>query len=144
MTTSRSTIIAAAAALALAAPAAAIAQDRDEAVELTKGEAELAKLLEGRVAGEPESCIRTFPSRNLNVIDGTAITYERGDTVWVNYTQNPDTLDEDDALLIRKFGNASRLCRLDNVTTFDRFNGFYTGNIFLTDFVPYKKVEDAS
>lgn len=137
----RQTYIAAAAVLAVAAPAAA--QDGAPA-EPTEGQIELAELLEGRVAGEPERCIRTFPSRNLNIIEGTAIVMDAGDTVWVNYTENPDSLDEDDALLIRKFGSATRLCRLDTVTTFDRVNGFYTGNVFLSDFVPYKKVEDAS
>ncbi|WP_379553474.1 hypothetical protein ACRAQ7_03955 [Erythrobacter sp. W53] len=106
------------------------------------GEEELAEMLEGREAGEPTRCIRTLRSSgNLQVIDKTAIVYKRGDTVWVNKTRNPDQLDEDDILVIRKFGNTSQLCRLDNITTADRFNGFFTGAVFLTDFVPYKTVE---
>ncbi len=120
----------------------AVAQDEESAADgLTEGEAELAKLLEGRVAGEPQSCIRTFPSRNLTVIDETAIVYDAGRTVYVNRTQHPQSLDEDDALLIRKFGSATRLCRLDTITTFDRLSGFYSGNVFLTDFIPYEKPE---
>lgn len=107
--------------------------------DTTAGQAKLAKLLEGRVAGEPERCIRTFPSRSLQVIDGTAIVSDQGGTVWVNYTQNPASLNDRDALLIRKFGSVAQLCRLDTVTTFDRFSGFYTGNVFLTDFVPYRR-----
>lgn len=134
----RQSLIAAAAALAVTAPAAA--QDRAPA-EIPAGQVKLAKLLEGRIAGEPERCIRTFPSRSLNIVDGTAIVMDAGDTVWVNYTQHPDSLDEDDALLIRKFGSTSQLCRLDTVTTFDRINGFYTGNVFLTDFIPYRKAD---
>ena len=59
----------------------------------------------------------------------------------MNRTRAPQTLDNDDVLVIRKFGSGSRLCRLDQVSTRDRFNGFYTGNIFLTDFVPYRRVE---
>ena len=133
-------VVAGAAALALAFPLAVGAQER---AEPSKGEVKLAKLLEGRIAGEPERCIRTFPSRSLTIIDGTAIVSDQGDTVWVNYTRHPDGLDDNDALLIRKFGSVSQLCQLDTVTTFDRFNGFYTGNVFLTDFIPYRKVEDA-
>lgn len=133
-------VVAGAAALALTLPVATSAQEQ---AEPTRGQVKLAKLLEGRVAGEPERCIRTFPSRSLQVIDGTAIVSDQGDTVWVNYTQNPEGLDDGDALLIRKFGNASQLCRLDTVTTFDRFNGFYTGNVFLTEFIPYRKVDGA-
>lgn len=140
--TIRKPLLAIAAAAVLATPAT-LASAKDNRAQ-TKGQAELAKLLEGRVAGEPERCVRTFPSRNLEIIEGTAIVLRVGNTVWVNTTQNPDSLDEDDALLIRKFGSSSQLCRLDNVTTFDRFNGFYTGNVFLTDFVPYRKADAAS
>lgn len=140
--TIRKPLFALAAAAVLAAPATtAIARDNHAQA---KGAAELSKLLEGRVAGEPERCVRTFPSRNVEIIEGTALVIRAGNTVWVNTTQDPERLDEDDALLIRKFGSTSQLCRLDQVTTFDRFNGFYTGNIFLTDFVPYRKADAAS
>ncbi|MEE2794389.1 MAG: hypothetical protein VX512_06080, partial [Pseudomonadota bacterium] len=47
----------------------------DENAQMTRGEEKLAKLLDGRVAGEPQSCIRTLGSRNLSQIDGTALTY---------------------------------------------------------------------
>jgi hypothetical protein len=140
--TIRKPLLAVAAAAVLAAPAT-IATAQDNRAH-AKGAAELAKLLDGRVAGEPERCVRTFPSRNVEIIDGTALVIRAGSTVWVNTTQDPDRLDEDDALLIRKFGNVSQLCRLDQVTTFDRFNGFYTGNVFLTDFVPYRKADASS
>lgn len=127
------TLIAAIAAGALfAGPAAA-----EEAKP--KGEAELAKLLEGRVAGEPQNCVQTFPSTDMRIIDGTAIVIERGSTLYVNIPQHPESLDDDDAMKIRRTSN--QLCRTDIVTTFDRTGGFYTGNIFLGDFVPYKKVE---
>lgn len=108
-----------------------------EARERMSGEEKLAKMLEGRVAGEPESCIRTFPSVDLTVIDGTALVYERGRTLWVNVPADPDSLDDSDALLTRQFG--TQLCRTDIVTTFDRTVGFYTGNVFLGEFVPYRK-----
>lgn len=103
----------------------------------TKGEKKLAKILEGRVAGEPENCIRTFPSGSLTIIDGTALVYKRGKTLWVNVPRNPKALDDSDGLLTRTFG--TRLCNTDIVTTFDRGAGFYTGNVFLGDFVPYTK-----
>ena len=140
--TIRKPLLAFAAAAVLAAPATIVTAQDNRAH--AKGAAELAKLLDGRVAGEPERCVRTYPSRNINIIEGTALVIDTGNTVWVNYTQDPERLDEDDALLIRKFGSSSQLCRLDNVTTFDRFNGFYTGNIFLKDFVPYRKADAAS
>ena len=124
--------IAAAACALAAAPASA---------ERKSGEEKLAEMIDGRVAGEPQSCINTFNSRPLTVIDDTAIVYRNGDTVYVNRTRTPDSLDDDDVLVIRKFGTGSRLCRLDQITTRDRLSGFYTGNVFLTDFVPYKRAE---
>ena len=112
----------------------------DENAQMTRGEEKLAKLLDGRVAGEPQSCIRTLGSRNLSQIDGTALTYRDGDTVWVNYTRNPDSIDDRDIMVIARFSGSS-LCRTDQVKLVDRVNGFLSGILLLDQFVPYKKVD---
>lgn len=130
MTKFSALLAASAAVTLLAAPAAA--------EERPKGEAKLAEMLEGRVAGEPERCIRLMGGDPLTIIDGTAVVAKRGDTIWVNRTANPDSLDDDDRMTIRKF-SASQLCRLDQVTTHSRTGNFYTGNIMLQDFVPYRR-----
>lgn len=130
----------ASAAAALALLAAPALQAQDEPV-MTKGETRLAKMLEGRVAGEPKSCINTFGSRGLTTIDDTALVYKSGKTIWVNYTRTPDAIDDSDYLVIRKFGN-SQLCRTDQVTTYDRTGNFFSGVIFLDDFVPYTLAEE--
>lgn len=127
-----------AAGVMFAAPAAAAEEGR------TKGQAELAELLEGRVAGEPQSCVRTFPNTPFNIIDKTALVVERGRTIYVNIPQHPESLDDDDVLKIKKFGSGTRLCRSDTITTFNTNGGFYTGNVFLGDFVPYTRVESDS
>ena len=134
-------LITAVAALGLFATPALAGQEHE--AEMTKGQKELAELLEGRVAGEPERCINTFGSGSLRIIDKTALVYKKGDTVWVNYTKHPKSLDDDDYLVIRKYGSTNQLCRLDNVTTRDRGGNFFSGVIFLEDFVPYRKVEKA-
>jgi hypothetical protein len=103
------------------------------------GEAELAKLLQGRVAGEPTSCIRTYSNNDMRKIEGTALVFGRGNTIYVNRTTDPASIDEDDALLIRKMGTGGELCRTDIITTFEPSAHFYTGNVFLTDFVPYRR-----
>ncbi|MDG6080082.1 hypothetical protein E3U23_12885 [Erythrobacter litoralis] len=131
------TLAFAAATLSLAVSAPLAAQDD---APVTKGEAKLAEMLEGRVAGEPSNCIRTFGSRNLQQIDDTALVYRDGDTVWVNYTKSPSSIDDDDYLVIRKFTN-SQLCRTDQVTTRDRFGNFFSGVIILDDFIPYRMPE---
>lgn len=124
----------------LAAPAAA---QEDTGAMPSKGEIKLAKLLEGRVAGEPQSCVRTLPSENINVIDSTALVVGRGNTIYVNVPLYPDSLDDDDVLVMRRF-SGSQLCRMDQIETRDRLSGFYTGNVMLNEFVPYTRVADSS
>ena len=131
--------------LALSAAAvgllAAPAVQADDRGEMTKGEARLAEMLEGRVAGEPQSCINTFGSRSLTQIDDTALVYRSGDTIWVNYTRTPESIDDSDYLVIRKF-SGSQLCRTDQIETRSRPGNFFSGVIFLEDFVPYRLPED--
>ena len=109
----------------------AVARDR------LSGDEKLAKLLEGRVAGEPRSCINTRINSESQIIDRTAVVYGRGRTIWVNIPANARDLDDGDAMLTRQY--SSNLCRQDIVTTFDTTGGFYTGNVFLSDFVPYTR-----
>ncbi|MBD3730890.1 MAG: hypothetical protein IE933_14415 [Sphingomonadales bacterium] len=127
--------LAAAAVGLLAAPAI-------EAKPRLTGEEKLAKMLEGREAGEPRSCIATFDSNSLQIIDKTALVYRSGKTIWVSRPADPDSLDDSDILVIKRF-SGSQLCKLDMLHTVSRTGGFYTGNVMLGDFVPYTKVDKA-
>lgn len=126
-------MIAAATALALAVPAGA--QDRDE-----RAEAAFTELVEDRVAGEPRSCINTFNSNRLRVVEYVGLAYRDGDTLWVARASNPEDLGPWDVPIIERYG--SQLCRHDLIRTIDRNSGFYTGNLFLGDFVPYTEVDE--
>lgn len=122
--------------IAVVAAAAGLVAVPVDAARLS-GEERLAKMIEGRSPGTPRSCIVTNRSSSLTVIDRTAIVYKQGGRVWVNRTVRPRDLDEDDVMVIRRFG--SSLCRTDMITQVDRMSGMFTGGIFLTDFVPYEK-----
>lgn len=113
----------------------------DTSEEMTKGEEKLARLLEGRVAGEPRDCINDFRSIRLQTIEETAYVYGRGKTIYVQRTRAPDRIDRDDVLVIRRFGS-TQLCRLDFITTIDRFSGFFTGGVQFDQFVPYTRVSE--
>jgi len=104
-------------------------------------EQRLEKLLEGRTAGKPTSCISSADSRDMEVIDGVALVYHSGSTLYVNRPKNADRLDSDDILVIRPTG--SQLCRLDMVQTVDRMGHFVTGFVNLGDFVPYRRTAQA-
>lgn len=107
------------------------------------GEERLAKLLDGREAGNPVSCIPVSQTDNTTVIDKTAIVYKVGRTLYVNRPRNPDSLDDDDLMVTRLYG--SQLCRLDTVQMHDRtFPRMWNGFVALGEFVPYRKAPTAN
>lgn len=124
-----------AAAVLLFAGTTALAADKQTRAE--KNEAKLAKLLEGRTAGTPVSCIPAFKSDELEVIEGVAMVYGRGDTLYVARPTDPQSLRWNDVIVINRFGG--QLCHTDIIRTVDRSSGFMTGVLFLKEFVPYKK-----
>lgn len=107
-----------------------------DAVE--KGEARLAEMLEGRVAGEPVRCISTFRSDTPQIIDRVALVHDEGKTIYVARPENARALDTFDILVIERF-SPSRLCAGDYMRMIDRTGGFMTGIVFVKEFVPYTK-----
>jgi hypothetical protein len=104
-------------------------------------EAQLARALEGRVAGEPVSCINLRTVRESTVINSTAILYRDGGTIYVNRPRaGADSLNQWDAQVQRPFNN--RLCSVDTVQMVDLSSGAMTGIVFLGDFVPYRRVRN--
>ena len=107
-----------------------------------RGEAKLAKMLAGREAGKPVSCIPNMPTPNLTVIDRTALVYDSGSTIYVNRTQDPRWISQNN-ILVSKPTNASQLCKMDTVYTMDRTTHMRGGAVLLEDFVPYKRIKGA-
>lgn len=118
--------------------AAAVSATPAIAREKLTGEERLAKILDGREAGKPVSCIPLYQADDTEVIDKTAIVYKVGSTYYVNRPTNADSLDSDDILVTKTTG--SQLCRLDTVNLRDRGSRMYSGFVGLQDFVPYKKI----
>ena len=102
-----------------------------------KGEARLARMLEGRTAGEPIKCISALNSNRIQVIEYVGVVYDAGDTIYVARPNNPRSLGHWDIPVIERFG--SQLCSSDIIHTVDRSAGHVTGPVFLNDFVPYTK-----
>ena len=124
--------------LTLVAAAALLTGPALEAKPRLSPQQQLDKLLDGRVAGTPVHCISNYDTRNMQVLDKTAIVYGWGNTIWVNTPRNAADLDSDDIMVTRISG--SQFCNLDIVNTVDRSGGFTTGFISLGDFVPYRRV----
>ena len=135
MTHAIKTAFAVAAALSMA-----VAPSADAKPRLT-GQEQLAKMLDGRVAGKPQSCIFTggAASNDMTIIDRTALVFRSGGTLWVNRPADPKSIDDNDILVFKRF-SGSQLCRTDMVNTVDRLSPhMLTGVVFLGDFVPYRK-----
>lgn len=106
-------------------------------------EQQLAKTLEGRVAGKPTNCIYTPRVMNTRIYDKTAIVYDAGRTIWVNRPSSGASALDDSDILVTQPTN-SQLCSVDIVRLIDRTGGFWRGSIGLGEFVPYTKAKVAS
>ncbi|MEQ1498563.1 MAG: hypothetical protein ABL914_07860 [Novosphingobium sp.] len=128
-------------AIALVTASALLAGPALDAKTRLTPEQELAKLLDGRVAGTPRSCIPQHESRDVRVIDGTALVFGWGNTIWVNVPRNAKDVDSDDVLVTRNYGG--QFCNLDIVQTLDRSSHMFNGLISLGEFVPYRRIKAA-
>jgi len=120
--------------------AAALAAVPATAREKLAPEDQLAKLLEGRVAGKPQNCIPLSTTQSSQIIDKTAIVYRVGSTLWVNRPKGgAESLDDDDILVLKTSG--SQLCSIDTLELHDRSSHMYSGFVSLGEFVPYRRAK---
>lgn len=106
-----------------------------------QAEAKLAKMLEGRTAAPPLTCINPRSVDTVEIIDRTAIVYRMKSGLF--YVNRPETgatsLDRDDTIVTRTIG--AQLCRNDAVTLVDGGSRFPSGFISLGQFVPYPRAK---
>lgn len=104
-----------------------------------QAEAQIAKALDGRVAGKPTDCLLQSNIRTSRIIDQTAILYEMNDgTIYLNRpTSGAAFLDSANALVTDT--HTSQLCSIDIVRLYDTTSRFQRGSIGLGPFVPYPK-----
>ena len=102
-------------------------------------DAQLAKLLDGRVAGTPVDCITLRNAESSQVYDGTAIVYQDGGTLYVNRPKSGASSVRRDDILVTKLWGSDRLCQIDTVRLLDQGTRFEHGWVGLGQFVPYTK-----
>jgi hypothetical protein len=111
-----------------------------EPVELTAdAQAELARELAGRVAGDPVPCLNQRDIRGNRSVGEAVLLFDGpGDLVYVNRPAGGcPSLDHGRALSTRTMG--TRLCRGDLARVFDPTSGIEYGGCSLGDFVPYRR-----
>ena len=103
-----------------------------------RGEAKLAKTLEGRVPGKPVDCIQLHDIRSSRIIDGTAILYDTGNKLYLNRpSSGASSLDDNDVLVTDT--HSPQLCSVDVVHLYDNASHMPDGFVGLGKFVPYTK-----
>lgn len=135
-------LLALAAALGASAITPALAE-RDKPAAPTKGEAELARLLEGREEGAPLRCIRSLGyGQPIRTINGTAYVFGQGDVIYVQRTTRPQDISQRFALSIKRLETTSgvEICRTDPAETFDRGLGVPRASVIFEDFIPYTRI----
>lgn len=106
-------------------------------------EAELARAVAGRVAGEPVDCIDLHRVRSSHIIPGTAIVYDTGGVIYVNRPRGgAESMNQWDIMVNRLY--SPELCSIDTVQLIDQGSQMYSGTVFLGEFVPYRRVETGS
>jgi hypothetical protein len=122
--------------------AAAMAGGSTLSAERLSPDTRLQNALRGRVAGKPVRCISPSRVTSSEIIDGRAILYRAGPTIYVNAPRRgANSLRSDDILVTRTYG--SQLCNIDSVNLVDRTSRFPRGFVILDKFVPYTKTRNA-
>ena len=128
-------------ALLLVAPAlAACSTTMEPTTRSAEAEAELQKLLAGKVAGHPTSCLPTYTSQNMVVIDDNTLAFRSGSRrVYVNHLRSGcERLGNGFySLVTRSFGPG--MCSGDIAQVAHLPSGVTVGSCVLGDFVPYTR-----
>jgi hypothetical protein len=101
---------------------------------------EYDRLLAGKAAGPPLSCLPHYRSNDMVVIDESTIAFRDGSRrVYVNHMMGGcSNLGGTYALVTKQYGSAD-LCRGDIGQVVDLTNHFTVGSCVFGDFIPYTK-----
>ena len=97
----------------------------------------LAREIEGRVAGQPQTCVSAFGDQNLRVVNPQTVAYGHGPTVWINRLQAAcPALSQFNTLIVDASGG--QYCRGDQVRGLEP-GGLIPGpSCNLQDWIPYR------
>src|SRR3546814_17388813 len=120
----------------LAAAPAAVAKDRPT------GEEKLARMLEGRAAGEPRDCITLSSVTSSQVVDKTALVYRIGSTLGVNRPRGGAESRAGGAHILVPKLTGSQPCSTATLQLHDRSSQTYARFFTLGPFTPYLTVHN--
>ena len=103
-----------------------------------EAEARFQRLVAGKVAGKPQSCLPHFRADNMVVIDDNRVAFDDGSRVYVNDFRGGtcSNLGSGFYTLVTRSGG-SGMCAGDFANVVDISSGMTMGSCVLGDFVPY-------
>jgi hypothetical protein len=106
--------------------------------ETPNGTDALARELQGRVAGAPQTCTGTMQGQNLRVIDSQTLALEQGRTLWVNRLRArcPGIAPLNTVIVQPNLG--TQYCRGDHIRGLEPGAIIPGPTCFLGDWVPYR------
>jgi hypothetical protein len=125
--------------LAATVAGCAIAPPPPAAIDV-RAQTRLAQLVAGKVAGPPRSCLPSYRSRDMVVIDDRTIVFrESPGRVWVMHPQNECNLLSAGRYALITRTSTTQLCRGDIGEVADPVSGASVGSCVMGDFVPYTR-----
>ena len=92
----------------------------------------------GHVAGAAQSCVTTFPTENLRVVDSSTLAYGYGRTIYVNRLAAPCPAIEQLNTVIVHAGLPGQYCRGDRVQGREPGAIIAGPQCILNDWIPYR------
>ena len=103
----------------------------------TEAQAELNKLVAGKIAGAPLTCLQHYRANDMVRIDDSTVAFKQGRRVYVNHLIGAcSNLDSNFYALVTR-SNGIGLCRGDIAHVQDVSTGAIVGSCAIGDFVPY-------
>ena len=106
----------------------------------TEAQAELNKLIAGKIAGAPLTCLQHYRANDMVRIDDSTVAFKQGTRVYVNHLigECSNLTSGFYALVTRS--NGTGLCRGDMADVRDLSTGMIVGSCAIGDWTPYKRV----
>ena len=102
-----------------------------------QAEAEFQKLIAGKVAGDPISCLQTYRSGDMVRIDNSTVAFKDGRRVYVNHLIGECSGLGSGFYALETRSNGTGLCRGDIARVTDTSTGTIVGACAIGDFTPY-------
>ena len=126
--------------IATALALAGCATQPQSVVRSAEAQTELNKLLAGKTAGEPFTCLQHYRANDMVRIDDSTVAFKQGTRVYVNHLigECANLTSGFYALVTRS--NGTGLCRGDMADVRDLSTGMIVGSCAIGDWTPYKRV----